>query len=79
MCYLAETYKHLSTKPARLILMTDSQITIDSLRSVQPILDKINQHLLDNVKQSIDQEGIRVKCVGTEDNLADPLTRNYRP
>ena len=62
-------------KPVRLTLMTGSRTTIDSLRSVWPIIDRMNQHLLDNVKKSVGQEGIRVKFVGTEDNLADPLTK----
>ena len=55
--------------------MTGSQTTIDSLRSVRHIIDRMNQHLLDNVKKSVDQEGIRVEFMGTEDNLADPLTK----
>ena len=75
MCYLADMYKHLSAKPVRLTLMRDSQTTIDSLRSVRPIIYRMHQHLLDNVKKSVDQEGIRVKFVGTEDNLADPLAK----
>ena len=57
MCYLAEMYRHLSTKPVRLTLMTNSQTTIDSLRSVQPIIDRMNHYLLDNVKKSVDREG----------------------
>ena len=71
-------YKHLSTKPVRLTLMTESQTTIDLVRSVWHIIDRMNQHLLDNVKKSVDQEGIRVKFVGTEDNLADPLTKRLQ-
>ena len=55
--------------------MAGSQTTIDSLRSVRHIIDRMNQHLLDNVKKSVGQEGIRVKFVGTEDNLAVPLTK----
>ena len=55
--------------------MTGSQTTIDSLRSVRHIIDRMNQHLLDNVKKSVDQEGIWVKFMGTEDNLADPLIK----
>ena len=55
--------------------MTGSQTTIDSLRSVRHIIDRMNQHLLDNVKKSVDQEGIRVEFMGTEDNLADPLIK----
>ena len=42
MCYLAKMGKHLSRKPVRLTLMTDSQTTIDSLRSVWPIIDRMN-------------------------------------
>ena len=45
LCQLKELYKHFSTKPIRLTLMTDSQTTIDSLRSVRPIMDRMNQHL----------------------------------
>ena len=37
----------------------------------------MNQHLLNNVKKSVDQEGIRVKFMGTEDNLADPLNKRF--
>ena len=51
LCYLKELYRHFSTKPITLTLLTDSQTTIDSLRSVRTILDRMNQHLLDNVKK----------------------------
>ena len=55
--------------------LTDSQTTINSLLSVRPIIDRMNQHLHDNVRKCIEQSGIKVKFVGTEDNLADPLTK----
>ena len=42
-------------KSITLTLLTDSQTTIDSLRSVRPIVDRMNQHLLDNVKKCVDQ------------------------
>ena len=58
-------------KPITLTLLTDSQTTIDSLRSVRPILDRMNQHLLDNVKKCVDQEGLRILFVKTGNNLAD--------
>ena len=58
--------------------MTDSQTTIDSLRSVRPIIDKMNQHLLDNVKKCVDQEGVVVKFIRTGHNLADPLTKRIK-
>ena len=58
--------------------MTDSQTTIDSLRSVRPIIDKMNQHLLDNVKKCVDQEGVVVKFIRTGQNLADPLTKRIK-
>ena len=48
--YFKELYGHFSAKPITLTLLTDSQTTIDSLRSVRPILDRMNQHLLDNAK-----------------------------
>ena len=73
-CNFKELYRHFSVKPIRLMLMTDSQ-TIDSLRSVRPIIDKMNQHLLDNVKKCVDQEGVVVKFIRTGHNLADPLTK----
>ena len=58
--------------------MIDSQTTIDSLRSVRPIIDKVNQHLLDNVKKCVDQEVVVVKFIRTGHNLADPLTKRTR-
>ena len=68
LCYLKELYEHFSTKPITLTLLTDTQTTIDSLRSVQPILDRMNQHLLDNVKKSVDQVGITIWFVKTGHN-----------
>ena len=50
LCHFKELYRHFSAKPIRLTLMTDSQTTMDSLRSVKPIIDRMNQHLLDNFK-----------------------------
>ena len=38
----------------------------------------MNQHLLDNVKKCVDQEGVRVKFVQTGHNLADPLKKKIR-
>ena len=75
LCYLAETLGHLSSKPIQMASLTDSQTTINSLLSVRPIIDRMNQHLHDNVRKCIEQSGIKVKFVGTEDNLADPLTK----
>ena len=46
---------HLSSKPIRMTILTDSQTTIDLLRSVRPIIDRMNQHLLDDVRKCIDQ------------------------
>ena len=60
------------------MLMTDSQTSIDSLRSVWPIIDKMNQHLLDNVKKWVDQKGVVVKFIRTGHNLADPLTKRIK-
>ena len=54
--------------------MTDSQTAIDSLRSVGQIIDKMNQHLLDNIKKCV--EGVVVKFIRKSHNLADPLTQN---
>ena len=65
---LAETLGHLSSKPIQMTLLTDSQMTIDSLRSVRTIINRMNQHLLDNVRKCVDQSDIRVKFVGTEDD-----------
>ena len=76
--YLKELYGHFSTKPITLTLLTDSQTTIDSLRSVRPIVDRMNQHLLDNVKKCVDQVGITVRFVDTGRNLADPLTKKIK-
>ena len=76
--YLKERYGHFYTKPITLTLLTDSQTTIDSLRSVRPILDRMNQHLLDNVKKCVDQVGIVVRFVDTGRNLADPLTKKIK-
>ena len=76
--HFKELYKHFSTKPIRLTLLTDSQTTIDLLRSVRPIIDKMNQHLLDNVKKCVDQEGEVVKFIRTGHNLADPLTKRIK-
>ena len=78
LCYLKELYRHFSVKPITLTLLTDSQTTIDSLRSVRPIMDRMNQHLLDNVKKCVDQEGVRVRFIKTGHNLADPLTKRIR-
>ena len=78
LCYLKELYGHFSTKPITLTLLTDSQTTIDSLRSVRPILDRMNQHLLDNVKKCVDQVGITIRFVKTGHNLADPLTKRIK-
>ena len=58
--------------------MTDSQTTIDSLRSVWPISDRMNQHLLDNVKKCVDRLGITIRFVDTSHNLADPLTKKIK-
>ena len=57
------------------MLLTVSQTTIDSLRSIRPIIDKMNQHLLDNVKKCVDQDSIVVRFIRTGHNLADPLTK----
>ena len=70
LCYLKELYGHFSTKPITLTLLTDSQTTIDSLRSVRPILDRMIQHLLDNVKKCVDQVGVTIRFVKTGHNLA---------
>ena len=78
LCHLKELYRHFSVKPITLTLMTESQTTIDSLRSVLPSIDKMIHHLLDNVKKCVDQEGVRVKFVRTGHNLADPLTKRIR-
>ena len=78
LCYLKELYGHFSTKPITLTLLTHSQTTIDLLRSVRPILDRMNLHLLDNVKKCVDQEGVRIQFVKTGHNLADPLTKRIR-
>ena len=75
---MKELYGHFSTKPITLTLLTDSQTTIDFLRSVRPIVDRINQHLLDNVKKCVDQVGITVRFVDTGRNLADPLTKKIK-
>ena len=50
-------------------------MTIDSLSSVRPILDRMNQHLLDNVKKCVDQVGITVRFVDTGHNLDDPMMK----
>ena len=78
LCHLKELNIHFSAKPIRLTLMTDSQTTIDPLKSVSPIIDKMNQHLLDNVKKCDDQEGVVVKFIRTGHDLADPLTKRIR-
>ena len=75
---MKELYGHFSTKPITLTLLTDSQTTIDSLRSVRPIVDRMNQHLLDNVKKCVDQVGITVRFVDTGHNSADPLTKKIK-
>ena len=72
LCYLKELFGHFSTKRITLTLLTT---TIVSLRSVRPILDGMNQHLLDNVKKCMDQVGITIRFVKTSHNLADPLTK----
>ena len=71
-------YEHFSTKPITLALLTDSQTTIDTLRSVRSISDRMNQHLLDNVKKYVDQVGITIRFVKTSHNLADPLTKRIK-
>ena len=76
--YLKELYGHFSTKPITLTLLTDSQTTIDSLRAVGLISDRINQLLLDNVKKCVDQVGITIRFVKTGHNLADPLTKRIK-
>ena len=58
--------------------MTDSQTTIDSLRSVRPIIDKRNQHLLDNVKKCLDQEVKVVKYIRTDHSFTDLLTKRIK-
>ena len=78
LCYLKQLYGHFSTKPITLTLLTDSRKTIDSLRSVRPISDRMNQHLLDNVKKCVDQVGITIRFVKTGHNLADPLTKRIK-
>ena len=78
LCYLKELYGHFSTKPITLTLLTDSQTTIDSLRSVWPILDRMNEHLLDNIKECVDQVGITIRFVKTGHNLADQLTKRIK-
>ena len=70
--YLKELYGNFSTKPITLSLLTDSQTTIDSLRSVRPISDRINQHLLDNFNKCVDQVGITIRFVDPGHILADP-------
>ena len=67
--------EHFSSKPITLTLLTDSQTTIDSLRSVRPILDRMNQH---NVKKCVNQVGITIWFVKTGHNLADPLTKRIK-
>ena len=76
LCYLKELYEHFSTKPIT-SLLTDSQMTIDSLRSVRPISDRMNQHLLDNVKKCVDQVGITIRFVKTG-HKADQLTKRIK-
>jgi hypothetical protein len=78
LVYMKDLYGHFSSKPITLTLLTDSQTTIDSLRSVRPIVDRMNQHLLDNVKKCVDQVGITVRFVDTTRNLADPLTKRIK-
>ena len=78
LVYMKDLYGHFSSKPITLTLLTDSQTTIDSLRSVRPIVDRMNQHLLDNVKKCVDQVGITVRFVETGRNLADPLTKKIK-
>ena len=56
----------------------DSQTSIDSLRSVRTIIDRMYQNLLDNVKKCVDQEGVRVKFIQTGHNLAGPLTKKIK-
>ena len=41
-------------------------------------MDRMNQHLLDNVKKCVDQVGITVRFVETARNLADPLTKKIK-
>ena len=53
-------------------------MTINSLRSVRPISDRMNQHLLDNVKKCVDQVGITIRFVDTGHILADPLTKKIK-
>ena len=38
----------------------------------------MNQHLLDNVKKCVDQEGVVVKFIRTGHNLADPLIKRIK-
>ena len=78
LCYLKELYGHFLTKSITLTLLTDSRTTIDSLRSVRPILDRMNQHLLDNIKKCVEQVGITIRFVKTGHNLADPLTKKIK-
>ena len=77
---LATWQKCISTFPLNQLVwhwwLTHRQ-PIDLVRSVRHIIDRMNQHLLDNVKKSVDQEGIRI-FVETEDNLADPLTKRLQ-
>ena len=55
LCHLKELYRHDLAKLISLTLLTDSQTTI-----VRPIIDKMNQHLLDNFKKCVDLDGVVV-------------------
>ena len=80
LCHLMELYRHFSVKLIRLALMTDSQTTMtqQTMTHVRPIIDKMNQRLLDNIKKCVDQEGVVVKFKRTCHSLADPLIKKIR-
>ena len=50
----------------------------DALLLNPQIIDKINQHLLDNVKKCVDQDGVVVKFISTGHNFAGPLTKRIK-
>ena len=79
LCHLyTELYRNFLDKPISLTLLADSQTTIDSLWNHRPIIDKMNQHLLDNVKKCVDQDGVVVKFISTGHNFAGPLTKRIK-
>ena len=75
---MAELLKRLSSKTTRLAIKNDSQMTLDSFRSVRTISDRMTQHLLDNICECADRDAIKEIFVGTRANLAHTLTKTIK-